>query len=410
MRAEDHKPIFRGDSRILYITYDGLLEPLGQSQVFQYLKRLAPGREICILSFEKPDDLKDTERRSRVAQEARQSKIKWIPLRYHSRPTVLATAFDIACGVMVAAWLRIRYGVRVVHARSYVPALIALALKRAFHCRFIFDMRGFWADERLEAQQWTADSMMYRLVKRCEASFLGSAEAIVSLTEAGEREIRNFAYLRDRELNLHVIPTCTNLEMFRLIEPTQPGINTRFTLGYVGCASARYAFDAVMQYFKILRSIRHDARMLVVNRGDHDYIRAMLIRHDIPPDAVELKSSNFEQMALEMSRMDAAVFFAEPTYAKRAMSPTRFGEFLACGLPCVTNSGIGDVKSIVENERVGVVLRDLSQEELRRGVEGILQLAITPGIRGRCRAAAVKRYSLDQGVSAYAQIYDSLFA
>ena len=43
-------------THILYISYDGMLEPLGQSQVLAYLKRLANGRRIHLISFEKADD------------------------------------------------------------------------------------------------------------------------------------------------------------------------------------------------------------------------------------------------------------------------------------------------------------------------------------------------------------------
>ncbi len=38
---------------ILYITYDGLLEPLGQSQVLAYLERMSDRLLIHIMSFEK---------------------------------------------------------------------------------------------------------------------------------------------------------------------------------------------------------------------------------------------------------------------------------------------------------------------------------------------------------------------
>jgi hypothetical protein len=41
---------------VLYVSYDGMLEPLGQSQVLGYLKRLAVGRAIHLVSFEKPSD------------------------------------------------------------------------------------------------------------------------------------------------------------------------------------------------------------------------------------------------------------------------------------------------------------------------------------------------------------------
>ena len=41
---------------VLYISYDGMLEPLGQSQVLAYLKHLVADRPIHLISFEKAGD------------------------------------------------------------------------------------------------------------------------------------------------------------------------------------------------------------------------------------------------------------------------------------------------------------------------------------------------------------------
>ena len=43
-------------ARILYISYDGIAEPLGQSQVVPYLKKLSDENEIHIISCENPSD------------------------------------------------------------------------------------------------------------------------------------------------------------------------------------------------------------------------------------------------------------------------------------------------------------------------------------------------------------------
>ena len=87
----------------LFITYDGMLEPLGQSQVLAYLKRLAVGRLIHLISFEKPEDWRMGVERDRIAQDIASVGIVWHPLRYHKRPSALATAWDIACGVTLGA-------------------------------------------------------------------------------------------------------------------------------------------------------------------------------------------------------------------------------------------------------------------------------------------------------------------
>ena len=45
--------------KILYLTRDGLLEPLGQSQILSYLVPLSKNYNFHIVSFEKQDDLID---------------------------------------------------------------------------------------------------------------------------------------------------------------------------------------------------------------------------------------------------------------------------------------------------------------------------------------------------------------
>ncbi len=46
----------------LYLTRNGLLEPLGQSQVFCYLRGLTQEHRIILITYEKDDDWSDTQR------------------------------------------------------------------------------------------------------------------------------------------------------------------------------------------------------------------------------------------------------------------------------------------------------------------------------------------------------------
>src|ERR1044071_1543824 len=99
---------------VLYITYDGLMEPLGQSQVLPYLRGLARDFSITAMSFEKVQDWADRERRQELQKELDRARIEWIPLRYHKRPTVPATAFDVANGILRGARFALRRNPRIV--------------------------------------------------------------------------------------------------------------------------------------------------------------------------------------------------------------------------------------------------------------------------------------------------------
>ena len=257
-------------SQVLYITYDGLLEPLGQSQVLAYMEKLAPEWPVHILSFEKSKDRDDEARMAAMRARLRAAGIGWTPLAYHKSPSAPATAYDIAVGTLVALRLVLRLKVKIVHARSYVPALVALAVKRVAGVKFLFDMRGFWADERVDGGLWPKNGRLYRIAKDLERRFLEAADHVVTLTNAGAREIARFPYLKDRMPPLSVIPTCADLNLFR---PGPDRDDSVFTFGYVGSVGTWYLFDETLAFFRVIAERKPDARLLVVNRNEHEAIR-----------------------------------------------------------------------------------------------------------------------------------------
>lgn len=393
-------------SGILYFAYDGMLEPLGQSQVLAYLERLAADRPIHLLSFEKAEDWVDTDARARVQARMAAAGIHWHPRRYHKRPSALATSWDIGIGILNGLWLVLRHRLRIVHARSYVAAVMALALKRLTGARFVFDMRGFWADERVDGGLWPREGRMYRVAKWFERRFLLQADHVVSLTHAAVHEMEKFDYLKDRLPPITVIPTCADLTRF--VPATNP--SKGFVLGYVGSAGTWYLFDAVAACFAQLLNLRPDARWLIINRNEHEYIRERLLAGGVPLETVELRAADHSQVPAQMVRMHAGIFFYKPSYSRAACAPTKLGEFLGCGIPCLANTGVGDMADILEGERVGVALTGLDNASLRQGLERLIELTTQPDIQTRCAAAAQRHFSLEEGVTRYQQVYASLGA
>jgi len=168
---------------VVYISYDGMLEPLGQSQVLAYLERLACDYAINLVSFEKKHDRADAARMAAMRARMAGGGIAWRPLAYHKSPTALATSFDIMVGTLVTLWLVLRHRAKIVHVRSYVPAMMGLIVKRLTGAKFLFDIRGFWADERVDGGLWRADSLLYRIVRESETPrrCVETARALFSL-------------------------------------------------------------------------------------------------------------------------------------------------------------------------------------------------------------------------------------
>lgn len=392
---------------ILYISYDGMLEPLGQSQVLSYLEPLAQNYDVHLLSFEKSADLDDRRRLRAVGERSAAANIRWTYRRYHKAPSAPATALDIAIG-FVSAWsIARRHRVHLIHARSYIPALIGIMVKRATGAKLLFDMRGLWADERVDGGLWPAGGHLYRATKAIERRLLRSADHIVTLTRASVEEVRRLAGPDGAATPISVISTCTDLQRFR--PPTSKPVGP-IVLGYIGSVGTWYLFDETLLAFRLLQELHPDAQLLIVNRGEHPRIRERIAAAGLDPACVEVLAADHRDMPSLIARMSAGAALVKPAYSKIASAPTKVAEYLACGIPVLGNSGVGDVEPLLEGRRVGVSVDSFDEVQLRSAVARLAELILDKETVGRCRTAVEELFSLEGGVAEYRRIYRSLLS
>ena len=156
-------------SHVLYLTRNGLLEPLGQSQIWPYLRGLSSDHRITLISFEKPADRCDPAAVQKMHHQCVSHGIRWIPLQFRSQPRPWAPALAIP---------------QLVHARSYVPAAIALLLHRLTGVPFIFDMRALWPEELITAGHLQRGSKLRSSLLRLERRSLHESSAVMSFIQA----------------------------------------------------------------------------------------------------------------------------------------------------------------------------------------------------------------------------------
>ena len=79
---------------------------------------------------------------------------------------------------------------------------------------------------------------------------------------------------------------------------------------------------------------------------------------------------------------------------------------MAMGIPVITNSGVGDVKSIVEKYKAGFVLDDFSDQTFKTLIDK-METAV-PFNRAYIRKGAEDFYSLENAVALYKSGYDKV--
>lgn len=397
----------------LYISYDGVLEALGESQVVAYLERLASSYQITLISFEKPRDWRDAVRAARMRTRLTSAGIRWKPLKYHKSPPVLSTAVDILRGIWSAfRWQRQTQG-RIVHVRGYVPAMMGLALKRLQRTTLLFDMRGFWADEKADAGHWKRGSFLYRVAKRWERAFFESADAIVSLTEAGVKVFPELGYRLPSGIPIKVIPTCADLKRFtpgprRPDLVAQLGLSGHLVIGCVGTMSNWYLRQPMLDYLAFLLGRMPSLKALIVTAEDLDRLGADARRSGIAEDRLVLMRADFDEMPELMRLIDVGMFFIKPVFSKKGSAATKLAEFLASGVPLVINDGVGDSGCIVKQHSVGVVLPSITAGDFEASFDRVRALFDDPDVRLRCRAAAEALFDVEVGAASYRATYQEM--
>ncbi len=399
---------------ILYLTYDGLSDPLGQSQIVPYLEGLADRvHKITVISFEKKELL------------ASSFKLQVIPLRYHKSPPVLSTLYDLYVLRREVKKVIKTHDIHIIHCRSYVTSLVGLWAKRRFGVKFIFDMRGFWADERVEGGLWNLSNPIFRMVygyfKKKEKQFLLEADAVISLTENAKTEIEHnllpahqINKSTNQQINIYVIPTCADMNHFNPVTLShgkieslkeELGIEIRdFVLLYLGSLGTWYMLDEMLDFYDTLRKDRANTRFLFVS-PDQPVLKAALTKRNYRPGEIIITSTLRCEVPLYISVSSASIFFIKPTYSKKASAATKMGEIMAMGKPIITNTGWGDVDDILSKTQAGVLVNGFNETAYNTAVKTLFSMEFT-GESMRQHAEAY--FSLEKGIAAYDQIYRSI--
>lgn len=390
---------------ILYITRNGLLEPLGQSQVFSYLKGLSQKYAVSLITFEKPEDTADDNVFQRFEGECRDHGIRWMPQRFHYRPRLIAPAWSMI--VFLFLCLReVQQGkVSIIHARSYIPAAVALVVYKLTGTPFIFDMRALWPEELITAGRLKRGGRIHRILVRIERACLKHAAAVVSLTDAAVAYLKKTYPEELQSQRITVIPTCADLERF---VPAEQGGQGKVYSCVGTVLSGWFLIDWLSAFFHVVALHDPDAKFEIITRDDPEVVREKLGGDSAFQKRIKVFGLPSDQVHAAVQQHYASTMFFTPGVSKLGSSPTRMGEILGCGLPVVVNDGVGDVAAIVRRYHVGIVIDGNGQEQMDKAYSSLVELIKDPELSLRCRKAAEEVFSLESGTKAYHQLYQDI--
>ncbi len=383
-----------------------MLEPLGQSQVMAYLRILSIDYCITLISFEKANDIKDKYLLAKVKADCDSHNIKWLPQPFYYKPKFVAPAWSMVIFLYLCLREVSHGSADIIHARSYIPAAVALVVNRLKGTPFIFDMRALWPEELVTAGVIKNHSFLHKFLVNIERRCLHRATTVVSLTHAAVDHLVKEYPKELIDQNIVVIPTCADLERFAPLKKDNVHPIVYSCLGTV--LSGWFKVDWLATCFNVLAKLEPEAYFEIVTRDDPDKVRNSMGDSKHLQSRLKVYSLPSDQVHKAIQTHTASVMFFNEGLGKLGSSPTRMGEILGCGLPVIANAGVGDVARIIEKYRVGVLVNDGSSTSMEKAINQLTVLMQDPELELRCRYAAQEVFSLVNGAEAYRNIYETI--
>ena len=405
--------------RTLYVCYFGLREPLVQTQVLQYLRQLrSENVRISLLTFEPrlrqswtPEEIQ--QQRAALSAEG----ISWHCLKYHKWPSLPATIYDMAKGAWTIGRIMRREGVSILHARNHVPAVMSVLAMRFHEAQLIFDIRGFMPEEYTDAGIWPENGYLYRGLKSVERYLLRVSDAFVLLTyKARELVFPGSGDTDVRGRPIEVIPCCVDFARFASVEQVsreslrvELGLTGRRVIVYLGSFGGWYMTDEMTDFLAAAHKEDPTTFSMILTQSPQQLVIDRMSSLSIEKKDFLVTAVTPGDVPRYLKAADIAISFIKPCYSKQSSSPTKIAEYLASGLPVVCNIGIGDLDQLIENNRVGVLLREFSQSAYLKALREIDGMRESENLTERLREVARQEFDLVKvGRTRYRRLYQRL--
>lgn len=210
-----------------------------------------------------------------------------------------------------------------------------------------------------------------------------------------------------------VKPACVDLVKFNpdLVHEklkVELGLNNRMICVYAGKLGGIYLKEEVFYFIKAcFNKWGNDFRFLLLSNVSEQDLNHYCKIAGIPRNIIIQKFIPHDDVPSYLSLADFAINPVKPVPTKRYCTSIKDGEYWAMGLPVVISPNISDDSTIIQQEKIGLVINLSDRNKLSEGVESLAQLMVTQkdGLRKKIRETAKKYRSYSIAESIYKQIY-----
>ena len=369
--------------QIVYLSYGDILTDNGyKTRLFGQLNMLdTDDWEKYLISFEKKISYRQNfSRINRIKYQLAKQKIDATIL---PRQNNFSYDFHLDIWSLYSLLRKLKFSHGIIHAHSLYACYMANAIKKYFNARVIFDMHGLALPE-LEIQR--ANMIKKLVVRHIEAECLKNSDCIITASDSLKKYLQNNYQLCS---TIFTLPCLVDHKLFPLQSPAKTN-KIKKQLGlpedqpitvYLGGMQSWQNPEKIIRFVK-----RHQLFLLFITK---DIKLAEKSLQQLPDRQHKIISADHDQVHQYLQLADFGLLFRNNILLNQISFPTKFAEYLICGLPVFHNGAITDINNITANQRLGLNIENNNVKQYIRHYQ-----KNQSDHKKYCRSYAIEKLSL----------------
>ena len=378
--------------KVIFFSYDGFFDPLGQSQIKPYVYYLSKKNySITLISYEKnfiSDNMK---------------KILDEHIKLNFRRGIIGKFLNIIFGIYYLRKTSLKIKPDLVHLRGFIPAFIFYL--SFLKIKYLYDFRSFAVGEHVDTGNLKEGSITHRLFKYVDKKLIQNSSGIIVL----EKYAKNLLYQTYKvpKVPIKIIRTCTDQSLYKFKKNYEYTVNKKIKFVSLGGAIPPYRSDLMLKVTKSLIDLGLNVSIDFINKSDHKHILHNARKIGFPDNCLKIYTLDHNQISYHLNNFDFGLIFYDSTKWRRVCSPTKLGEFLSAGLPIISLEGIDIVDEL--NKKYNFIL-SLSKEAF---IQNLIGYSVSKFVKmsfdnKACQILAKDEFSITNANKMYNDIYKNI--
>lgn len=391
---------------VVFLTGSSITNPILFTQGLPLLNSLHKNRAAgIIISIEK------NKTNPQVAEKIQNIKSRYENLRFiqlnESKGKILPGWIMIIYKVLKEInQLKRSFDIRILHSRGLFPSIISYCGKKILskNLQFIYDNRGVQIDEEIYKGRWKEKSIKVKFFRFIEKRVIINSSYVVVVSQQFKKHLLELFKKPSFQNKIIVIPNRTILPQINKKFLPQLKHKNKIICAYSGSAASWQSLDKMLKF--MINAIKHinNIQFRIITY-EADFFHLFISKNPSLKERVEIITAEPKDVYKELIKCNLGLLFRETSIVNKVASPLKFAEYLAAGLPVLISEEIGDSEIIVNDYKIGTVIKNDNYEDALNQVIALLQ---QDDIYVRCRNLAEEQFSITDSIKEYLNLYNKL--